>query len=231
MLSVIRIRLLAALLIGAGFACATLAQVPGLGFTVSVSQNLIRTFSARFGTEAPVRIAEWKEFARVQQAAFAERGPRDSPDPASLASLNRFFNRVRFVSDLSHWSAEDYWSTPAELMASDGGDCEDFSVAKYFMLKELGVPIHKLRITYVTSRRINEPHMVLAYYPTPDADPLILDNLEQTVRRASQRSDLVPVYSFNDDELWLAQRGRVGSPVQIRMWRVLLQNLEREARI
>ena len=40
----------------------------------------------------------------------------------------------------------------------------------------------------------------------------MLDNLEDTVRPASQRTDLIPVYSFNDEEVWVEMRGRSGSP-------------------
>ncbi len=81
------------------------------------------------------------------------------------------------------------------------------------------------------ARRLNQAHMVLAYYPAADGEPLILDNLEDSVRPASQRTDLVPVYSFNDDELRLAEASRLGSPTQIRKWRELLIRLEREASI
>ena len=58
----------------------------------------------------------------------------------------------------------------------------------------------------------------------------MLDNLEDSVRPASQRIDLVPVYSFNDEELWIERRGRSGSPQQIRNWSLLLERLDRELR-
>ena len=61
-----------------------------------------------------------------------------------------------------------------------------------------------MRITYVKSLKRNEPHMVLAYYPSAEAEPLILDNLSQKIQPAGERSDLVPVYSFNGADLWLA---------------------------
>jgi predicted transglutaminase-like cysteine proteinase len=92
------------------------------------------------------------------------------------------------------------------------------------------VPIARLRLTYVKSLRLNQAHMVLAYYARPDADPLVLDNLEDTVRPASQRADLVPVYSFNDEEVWIELRGRSGSPAQLRNWRALMDRLEWERR-
>ncbi len=115
------------------------------------------------------------------------------------------------------------------MLASQGGDCEDYAIGKYFSLKALGIPIQKLRITYVRALRWNEPHMVLAYYPTPDADPYILDNLNRAVLHASERTDLVPVYSFNDEDLWAAGAFVAGGKSsQIRLWRGLLDKMAKE---
>jgi hypothetical protein len=50
------------------------------------------------------------------------------------------------------------------------------------------------------------------------------------VRPASQRRDLIPVYSFNDEEVWVELQGRSGSPRQIRNWAALIERLERERR-
>jgi len=149
----------------------------------------------------------------------------------ALQAANSYFNRIPFLSDAEHWSAEDYWATPAETVASNGGDCEDYSIAKYFLLKEFGVPVERLRITYVKALKLNQAHMVLAYYAAPGSEPLILDNLEDRVRPASDRSDLVPVYSFNDDDVVLVRDSRKSNPLQIRAWRDLLQKLEAEARL
>jgi predicted transglutaminase-like cysteine proteinase len=196
------------------------------GFSTSTSAVLIRQYVLRFGQAAQERLLGWQDFLKVLETeAQAER------EPALLATVNRYFNREPFLSDIAHWGVEDYWATPAEFVASDGGDCEDFSIAKYYALKELGVPIARLRITYVKSSKLKQAHMVLAYYPTPKAEPLILDSLDDEVRPASQRPDLIPVYSFNDEDVLIPGRGSAGSPSQIRLWRDLTERLEREARI
>jgi len=193
------------------------------GSTDAVSARLIEAYSRRFGTEARDRLEGWKRYAADRKGSALAEGEL-------LADVNRTLNRIRFVDDATHWGEDDYWATPAEAVASGGADCEDFSIAKYFLLKELGVPISRLRMTYVKATKLNQAHMVLAYYPRPDAEPLVLDNLEDAVRPASQRRDLVPVYSFNDEEVWIEARGRSGPPSQIRNWSELLQRLEREAR-
>ena len=194
-----------------------------------MTRGLVERYAANFGPGSTARIAGWQEFVGT---VAIERRRRSGNELELLGPVNTFFNRLPFVTDLAHWKVEDYWATPAESVASNGADCEDFSIAKYFALKELGVPIERLRITYVKAVRINQAHMVLAYYPAPGAVPLVLDNLEDAVRPASERTDLIPVYSFNDEDLVLARQGQsgvsAGSASQVRLWRGLLDKLEQE---
>ncbi len=210
-------------------ASVVLAATPGLGFSRSVTRGLVERYAGQFGPDSRTRIGGWQEFVR---SAVPKRRQNSADDMELLGPVNTFFNRLPFVSDLAHWKAEDYWATPAESVASNGADCDDFSIAKYFALKELGVPIERLRITYVKAVRIDQAHMVLAYYPAPGAVPLVLDNLDNEVRPASERTDLIPVYSFNDEDLLLTRPGQsatnAGSSQQIRLWRSLLDKLEKE---
>jgi len=220
-------------LLAACVACALLAAGDGAqvlaqprverGFTTGVSERLMDAYTRRFGPAARGRLEKWKRYA-------AERKSSQLAETELLREVNRTLNGIRFIDDQTHWGEEDYWATPAESVGSNGGDCEDFSIAKYFLLKELGIPIAKLRMTYVKATKLDQPHMVLAYYARPDAEPLVLDNLEDAVRPASQRPDLVPVYSFNDEEVWIEMRGRSGSPRQIRNWNLLMERLDRELR-
>jgi predicted transglutaminase-like cysteine proteinase len=208
-----------------------LAASAGLGFSSSVTPGLIARYAAEFGPDAKLRIDAWQRFIRLMKAKQAQHPGNDLE---LLGPVNAFFNHLPFVSDQAHWEVEDYWATPAEMVASDGGDCEDFAIAKYFALKELGVPNRRLRITYVKAVSLNQAHMVLAYYPQANAEPLILDNLVDAVKPASQRPDLIPVYSFNDEGLLVVRGGRrgvnAGSALQVRMWRGLLDKLEQERR-
>lgn len=121
---------------------------------------------------------------------------------------------------------------PLETLVSNGGDCEDFTIAKYFTLKNLEIPDRKMRLTYVKSLTRNQPHMVLNYYHTPSSEPLVLDNLQDRIMPASQRKDLVPVYSFNDTGLWLSQNRGYSPPVRdasrLKLWQEVLQREEEE---
>ena len=214
----------------AGIAAALAAD---LGYTTQVTPGLLAAYTRQFGSAARARIGSWVDFGRTQKGAPRMARLIDTPgaELTALQTVNSYFNRVPFLPDVTHWGVEDYWATPAELSASNGGDCEDYSIAKYFFLKELGVPVTRLRITYVKAVNINQAHMVLAYYASPEAEPLILDNLEDGVRSASRRPDLVPVYSFNDEDIIIVQTGSKARSQQIRAWRDLLQKLEAEARI
>ncbi|TSA12772.1 MAG: sulfate adenylyltransferase [Betaproteobacteria bacterium] len=218
---------LALFALGAGL---VLAASQDLGFSRGVTPGLIERYAGKFGAEARTRLRGWQEFVRAVPAE--QRLPGNEAD--LLASVNSFFNRLRFVTDLAHWGVEDYWASPAEALASNGADCEDFTIAKYFTLKELGVPIQRLRLTYVKAVKLNQAHMVLAYYAQPNTMPLILDNLINEVKPASERPDLIPVYSFNDDDLLIVRPGQrdvsAGNATQIRLWRDLLDKLEKELR-
>jgi len=150
-------------------------------------------------------------------------------DLEKLEQVNDFFNQMEFVDDIIHWGEKDYWATPIEFLGTRGGDCEDFSIAKYFTLKAMGVDEEKLNLTYVKALNYNVHHMVLTYFTTPDAEPLVLDNLVGEIQAASQRSDLIPIYSFNGTGLWLAkQRGRgklAGSSSRLQRWQDLIQRM------
>jgi predicted transglutaminase-like cysteine proteinase len=190
----------------------------------TITDPQIAKLAQQFGAIAKNRLTDGRTLVTTPKNKTLQQ------EREKLELVNDFMNRTPFVSDLEHWGKEDYWATPVEFLSTNGGDCEDFSIAKYFALRSLGVPDEKLRITYVKEIVVyNEAHMVLAYFPAPDAEPLVLDNINKTIRPASTRTDLVPVYSFNDDELRLADGGRLGNPIQIRKWRDLLIKLEREA--
>ncbi len=156
---------------------------------------------SRYGPNTAETVANWR-------ALIDEIKPL--PDPEKVRLTNQFFNqRIRWQEDPEVWQQKDYWATPLETMARRAGDCEDFSIAKYMTLLLAGVDINKLRITYVKAQiggaysKVFQAHMVLAYYETPGGMPLILDNMIDDVRPASQRSDLKPVFGFNSKGLWV----------------------------
>ncbi|MGB3620578.1 MAG: transglutaminase-like cysteine peptidase [Ketobacter sp.] len=152
-----------------------------------------------------------------------------------LLMVNDFFNQnVAFRSDQEIWGKSDYWATPLQTMGIQQGDCEDFSIAKYVSLLKLGIPDEQLRLVYVKADiGLSKPqaHMVVAYYTTPTSEPFILDNLSTEIRPASQRSDLVPVFSFNSNGLWIGNdsKAKANKPeTRLSRWRDVLLRMRAE---
>jgi predicted transglutaminase-like cysteine proteinase len=154
-------------------------------------------------------------------------------DEARLKAINTFFNRhVLYRDDRETWGVVDYWASPLETLAKGQGDCEDYAIGKYFSLLAAGMPSMKMRLVYVRAQVGGsiQAHMVLAYYPEPNAEPLILDNLVTEIRPASRRPDLVPVFSFNAEGLWQGVgSANAGDPsARLSRWRDVLAKAKAE---
>lgn len=209
-----------ALLLGAA-ACSIISVQARNGF--KLDPLLLDRVEKKYGEYARRRLLSWQKLIQKDESVS---------DLEKLEKVNTFFNRMTFVDDIEHWQQEDYWATPIEFLATGAGDCEDFSLAKYFTLKKMGVDETKLNMTYVKSLERGQAHMVITYYQSPAAEPLILDNLIPEIQPASRRPDLLPVYSFNGVGLWLAKaRGKgqmVGQSDRLKRWQDLLQRLPEE---
>ncbi len=172
---------------------------------------------------------EYGPFAKRRALSLVQtmNSVRDSDEKVKLESVNDFFNQTPYASDQNIWGVSDYWATRLELIGKDKGDCEDYVIAKYFTLKELGVSPKKLYMTYAKSLRFKTAHLVLTYYETPRSIPLILDNINLKILPATQRNDLVPIYSFSGDELFNSKQAQIGkiapaSTRQTRPWDELI---------
>lgn len=170
--------------------------------------------------EALQRLAAWE---------YLLQSLTDESELEQLRAVNHFFNmRLRFRDDQELWLVKDYWATPVESLFKGAADCEDFAIAKYFSLRQLGVPSEKLRITYVKATQLNQAHMVLTFYEEPTSMPLVLDNLVDAILPASQRTDLVPVYAFNAEGLWMPGGRSVGDSKGLSRWQDLLRKMRAE---
>lgn len=202
--------------------CLGLAASLGALARIEISQALLNKIAEKYGKSAVLRVTKWQELMHADQGL---------PEQQKLEAVNNFFNQnINFVDDQILWHVPDYWATPVEFLSQGAGDCEDYAIAKYFTLMELGVPEEKMRITYVKAINLNKAHMVLTYFATPQAEPVVLDNLIADIKPASSRKDLFPVYSFNGSGLWMAKaRGtgqRVGGSERISLWTDLTQRMQ-----
>jgi predicted transglutaminase-like cysteine proteinase len=178
----------------------------------------------RLGARAVAALAPLQSLLQ-QGAALDEEG--------QLAAVNGFYNRrIVFAEDSEVWGQADHWASPLEALEKGRGDCEDYAIAKYFSLLSMGMPVVRLRLVYVRAQigADSQAHMVLAYYAQPNAEPLILDNLIGSVRPASRRPDLVPVFSFNSEGLWQGVGTQSAGDPQARLsrWREVLAKARAE---
>ena len=123
------------------------------------------------------------------------------------AFVNIAINRsVAYALDSPTGAAGDAWSTPFETLARGAGDCEDFAIAKFYLLIASGAPREGVRLLYAIYRWPDRaakplPHLVtVAGWPL--ADPCVLDCINPLLVPLSRRDDLEPLFSFDQLGIW-----------------------------
>ncbi len=194
----------------------------------SVDSERIVAAAQKYG---PTAVAN----AKALQQAIASVAGKD--DNVQLKAVNDFYNRrLAYKEDIDNWGVDDYWASPLESLGKGAGDCEDYAIGKYFTLVVLGMPQSKLRMVYVRASIAGAPngyvaHMVLAYYRSPYAEPLVLDNLQPDIHPAGSRPDLTPVFSFNAEGLWQgvgAVRANGDPLTRLSKWREALTRAQQD---
>lgn len=121
------------------------------------------------------------------------------PPMEQLKMVNRFWNRWPYRLDPEVYGKPDYWAAPYEFRKKSG-DCEDYSIAKYYTLRELGWPVDKLRIVVLMETVRNVAHAVLVVYM--DGDAYVLDNLSNNVLSHTRYKSYAPQFSVNEKYRW-----------------------------
>jgi predicted transglutaminase-like cysteine proteinase len=134
--------------------------------------------------------AAWQAMIRDQ----AGRAPLDQLD-----TVNRFLNGWRYKEDAANYGRRDYWATPLEFFLRSG-DCEDYAIAKYVTLRQLGFAAEQLRLVVAQDVVRDLAHAVLAVYLGDRV--YILDNLTRAVLPQEEMAQYVPYYSINETTRW-----------------------------
>lgn len=208
-------------------AAAVIWTYGGMNGALALDESRLKAAFLRAVSTAPQeRFSAWLDL---------QSNSRSLTDSAKLARVNDFVNRrIRFAEDQEVWRQSDYWATPMETLAKSAGDCEDFAIFKFYTLRALGIPAQQLRLIYVRARvggassSVFQAHMVLAYYPRPDADPLVLDNLVGSIYPASRRPDLLPVFSFNTQGIFHQSVAASTTTDRLSRWQDLIQRADNE---
>jgi len=166
--------------------------IPQRGYSELITAQLISDAGKKYKTFAKNR------FIAIKKDLLTDL--KNKTDIQKLNAVNEWYNYIRYRSDQEVYGVSDYWATLYEFVGKGMGDCEDYTIAKYYTLKELGIDPHRMKFTYVVyrdRRGHNISHMVLSYLkvlkPKTKNDILILGNINHRVLPASKRPDIIKV--------------------------------------
>jgi predicted transglutaminase-like cysteine proteinase len=190
----------------------------------TIDDKIVQKAKREYGPLAKERLLELvKLLNRLSTKSSSEQ----------LESVNDFFNKVEFKSDMKVWKQRDYWASREEFLDIDEGDCEDYVIAKYFTLLQLGFSEKQIFLTYVKAIKYKQSHMVLTYYKKRGEVPLVLDNIVKEILPSTKRRDLRPVFSFNGEKIYMAKQRGLGrevpkGKVNLKKWTNLILKIKRE---
>lgn len=134
----------------------------------------------------------------VWQAMITDLKQKDMQ--SKIAEVNYHMNKAPYITDMINWGVRDYWASLKQFFRRDG-DCEDYAIAKYFSLKELGVASEDMRIVVVQDTNLNIPHAVLVVFA--EGERWVLDNQISYVVKEKAVRHYRPLYSINENAWWL----------------------------
>ncbi|MDJ0949505.1 MAG: transglutaminase-like cysteine peptidase [Alphaproteobacteria bacterium] len=161
--------------------------------------TLDRYFSERQLEDAPCEtglfnrchLKDWKDFLS---------SVRNKAPMAQIEAVNAYMNRAPYILDPVNYGVPDYWATPRQFFVKNG-DCEDYAIAKYLSLRDLGFPKERMRIVVLQDLNLRLAHAVLAVYH--GGQIYILDNQIQQVVTHDRIRHYKPIYSINEQAWWL----------------------------
>ncbi len=127
------------------------------------------------------------------------RQAADLESLAQLKTVNAYFNQWPYRLDLDIYGVSDYWATPEEFLRLSG-DCEDYSITKYYALRSLGFDVDRMRIVLLKDMIRNISHAALAV--KFGEDTYILDNMSDLVLSHLKYEHYIPQYSVNEFYRW-----------------------------
>jgi predicted transglutaminase-like cysteine proteinase len=201
------ILLILSLLLGAGPAAAR--NYPQL---FNSSEIVSKSFALKKG---PVynwtgMLQNWKNGAPCETPVCSSKSwaglvaqVKAAGDPmAQVRAANQLINAHRYIEDMPNWNRSDYWATAFEFLKKNG-DCEDFSITKYMLLKAAGYPVENMRVFAVRLRNLGGiGHAILIVYQGNKA--WVLDNRNPSVMDANLVAlEFQPVLSMNEQAWWV----------------------------
>jgi len=126
------------------------------------------------------------EISRLRTLPLAER----------IAGVNHFVNTAfRYATDMQTYGKSDHWALLKEFLTRGQGDCEDFVIAKFWMLIALDVPPEAIRLVVLRDVVSQVDYTILAVERGGEA--LILDNCSNIVRTKNELAQYRPIFSMS----------------------------------
>lgn len=144
-----------------------------------------------------------KVFMRRQWETLTAKYAGMSPEER-LRTVGAFFNHIPSKTDQANHGQKEYWAYPAEFIRKNGGDCEDYALAKYLALRHFGWPDQNMWLVLVTDLKRKADHAVLAV--NLDGRVFILDNLSRPkdliMLQSSYTRQYSPILAVNGLGIW-----------------------------
>lgn len=126
------------------------------------------------------------------------------PRAEQVRQVNDLVNKMGYWSDWDLYREADHWATPEEMFYKGGGDCEDFALFKYFLLRAAGVPAEDMRLTLVAYN--DQAHLVGLVMV--DGSPMVLDCIVLKTMPPEEMKQYQAVYSLSETSAWLLASDR-----------------------
>ncbi len=185
-------------------------EVPGIFRSFEIAKTDLAPFPKWLGAREKAReeMAKFDPNCKPTEAnpcginAWANKIESLRPLPLleQIQAVNDYLNQAEYVVDMINWGIKDYWSSPGEFF-SRFGDCEDYAIAKFLTLRELGVPSPNMRIVVLQDQNLKVAHAILAVYLADRT--LVLDNQIPQVVPEQTILHYLPFFSLNEEGWWL----------------------------
>lgn len=138
-----------------------------------------------------------ERFSRLRKTVAAARS---MPPEKRIEAANRAVNSVLSYREEDPYAAgSDYWQTFMETIDRGAGDCEDYAIMKYHVLRAMGVRPEAMTLLVLKSASNGKYHAVLAV--SLGGRNLILDSLTDRILEDDVDGDYRVLFSFNDDDM------------------------------
>ena len=146
---------------------------------------------------------------RASALGYWSRDMRAIPmSKSGMFKINRShrisLDAIRYTRDSVRWGMSDFWATPMEIFENNEskGDCEDYALLNYVMLKRLGFPVNDMMIMVVRDLQQKLNHAILKVHF--EGENYILDNQRFIVIKDSILKGVYkPIIEFNENGTYL----------------------------